>query len=121
MWVCDQSHIYFLVLNRFIRYIGTHGINMKTAVFMFLQETADDLRHEIKIQTVHICNLQNIRWFFILDLTCFQPQLFPFAGKRHKTLSCICEFQRAGTFFADNKFCSKFFLQSRQTMTQCRL
>ena len=121
MWICDQPHVYFFVLHSFIGHIGTHGIDMQTAVFMFLKETADDLRHKIKIQAVHICNLQNVRRFFILYLTCLQPKLLPFTRKRHKTLSCICEFQCAGTFFADNKFCSKFFLQSRQTMAQCRL
>ena len=72
---------------------------MKTASLVFLQETADDLRHEIKIQTVYICDPKNVLWLLVLDLACLQPQLLPLTRKRDKTLSCIGKLQCARTFF----------------------
>ena len=94
---------------------------MKTASLVFLQETADDLRHEIKIQTVYICDPKNVLWLLVLDLACIQPQLLPLTRKRDKTLSCIGKLQCARTFFTDDQFCSQFFFQCRQAMAECRL
>ena len=56
---------------------------MQTAVCMFLKEIADDLWHKIKIQAVTfaICRMSD---GFSLDLTSFQPQLFPFTGNGTK-------------------------------------
>ena len=67
---------------------------MQTTFWMTLQKILNYLWHKIKIKAVYIYNSKLCGWPLELNLSGFNPQLFPFSGNWDKTLARIGDTKR---------------------------
>ena len=90
---------------------------MQTTFWMTLQKILNYLWHKIKIKAVYIYNSKLCGWPLELNLSGFNPQLFPFSGNWDKTLARIGKLQCTGSFATYDQLCPQLLFQCLQTMT----